>query len=602
MKNIIFEKISIRNFLSVGEEPLEIDFREGFNVITGINRDENGIKNGIGKTLIIDALYFAIFSETLRALSKKEFIVNRKTKKNCVVELSFSIQDSQYKIVRSLAPSACRFYCNGADITLSTMPETNNLIQKTLSADETLFQNCIVMRANATVPFMAKKEAEKKNFIESIFRLEIFSDMQKKLKENIRQAKKDLAVAESNYTLNRTNIDQYNREISRLLQEAKTKDEEITRQVEKIRREIRSEKQKIEDMKNLTVDIPALKREWEASRKNEADAKKNFEEFLQKKYQLETTLSLKNEQLRELSSAGNVCPTCKREYTAEHKAHVEKKRQELTDELRKLNAKKSKRMIAEPKAREILKQIASEVAEKENSLREAKQLNDEIKKREENLHRLQEQLNIFSYQKQENSIKSLENLVAKALKKEEELEATKKECERELTKMTTCEHILGEYGVRSYIVGKLLGILNERIDHYLTQFQSLFHFTFNEVFEEKIVDSNGVQCQYGNCSGAESKKIDLAIAFAFSDVLKLHQRTEYNLIFFDEILDSSLDSQSLSHVMEFLHTYIKENNKAAYLITHKTDLDLPQIDETILLEKKNGLTYRLKKVPQALSA
>lgn len=602
MKNIIFEKISIRNFLSVGEEPLEIDFREGFNVITGINRDENGIKNGIGKTLIIDALYFAIFGNALRSLSKKEYIINRKAKGNCVVELEFSIRGSQYSIMRSLAPSACRFYCNGADITRSTMPETNNLIQKTLSADETLFQNCIVMRANATIPFMAKKDSEKKSFIESIFRLEVFSDMQKRLKEDIRNAKKDLAVAESKYSLNRNNIDQYNKEISRLLKEAKTKDEEITRQVDKIRREIRSEKQKIEDMKNLSVDIPALKREWEAARKNEADAKKNFEEFLQKKYQLETTLSLKNEQLRELSSAGNVCPTCKREYTAEHKAHVEKKKQELTAELKKLNTKKSKRLIAEPKAREILKQIASEVAEKENALREARQLSDEIKKKEENVLRLQEQLNIFSYQKQENSIKSLEMLVEEARKKEVELLADKESYEKTLVKLTTCEHILGEYGVRSYIVGKLLGILNERIEHYLTQFQSLFHFTFNEVFEETIIDSNGVKCLYGNCSGAESKKIDLAIAFAFSDVMKLHQRTEYNLIFFDEILDSSLDSQSLSHVMEFLHTYIKENNKAAYLITHKTDLDLPQIDETILLEKKNGLTYRLKKVPQALSA
>lgn len=602
MKEILFDRITIQNFLSVGKEPLVIDFHEGFNVITGINRDENGIKNGIGKTLIVDALYFSIFGETLRNLTKKEFIVNRMAKKGCLVTLEFRKvyfgQVQHWKIMRGIAPSGCRVWRDDTEETLSTMPETNKLIAQVLQADETLFQNCIIMRANATVPFMAKKKQEKKDFIESIFRLEIFSDMGKKLKEDIRKEKKELDVLSSNYALVKNNIENYNNEISRLSEEARTKDEEISRQVDKIRREIRSEKASLEKMRSEMPDIENIKSELNESKKNQESAKRNFEDFLKKKFQTESVIPLKSAQLKELETAGNVCPTCKREYTAEHIRHVEAKKQELLQEIKKLNARRSKMVLTEPKAREILKQIADDVGDWEEKLRKARQHADDIRSAEANIARLEKQVDIFSYQKQENTLKSLENLVEDARKKEKALLEKKKESEKNLAKMVKCEHVLGEYGVRAYIVEKLLGILNERIDYYLTQFQSMFHFEFNKVFEEQITDSNGMECQYGNCSGAESKKIDLAIAFAFSDVLKLHQRTEYNLIFFDEILDSSLDTQSLTHVVEFLHAYIKENNKAAYLITHKSDLDLPDVDETILLEKRDGLTYRWTPKPK----
>ena len=110
MKKVTFRKIFIKNFLSVGNEPLIISFKNGFNVISGINRDENNIKNGVGKTLIVDALYFAIFGETLREISKQTFVVNRQTKGRCEVKLAFSVENNgikdQYIITRTLNDSS----------------------------------------------------------------------------------------------------------------------------------------------------------------------------------------------------------------------------------------------------------------------------------------------------------------------------------------------------------------------------------------------------------------------------------------------------------------------------------------------------------------
>ena len=140
----------------------------------------------------------------------------------------------------------------------------------------------------------------------------------------------------------------------------------------------------------------------------------------------------------------------------------------------------------------------------------------------------------------------------------------------------------------------LLELLNSRITFYLNKLKSTFKFTFNELFEDEIKDINGNLCSYGNCSGAEMKKIDLAISFAFIDILKYQQQLEYNVLFMDEILDSSLDTKSLEYVIEFLSEYVTQNNIGLYLITHKSDVNLPDINKMIILEKRNGFTTLLE--------
>jgi DNA repair exonuclease SbcCD ATPase subunit len=165
--------------------------------------------------------------------------------------------------------------------------------------------------------------------------------------------------------------------------------------------------------------------------------------------------------------------------------------------------------------------------------------------------------------------------------------------EKELGKMNICEHILGEYGVRAYIVNKLLDLFNNRIMYYLSAIKSTFSFRFNEYFEEEIKDSNGVICLYNNCSGAEIKKIDLAISFAINDMLSLQHQISYNVIFFDEILDSSLDDKSLNIVLNFISEHCYKENKSVYIISHKSGAQIPFINEVITLEKINGFTKRI---------
>ena len=201
MKRINFTKITIKNFLSIGNEPLTVNFKQGVSVIRGVNKDEEDIANGCGKSCILDAFYFAIFGTTMRELPK-QFIINRKIGKGAVVRLEFedisSKRGEEYFVIeRTLGPAKCRVWKNDIEKTKSSIAETNKYILEVLDADEDVFQNCVMMRANSTVPFMGKKKTEKKNFIESIFNLGVFSEMLKLVKDDIKEVRSKFDIENS---------------------------------------------------------------------------------------------------------------------------------------------------------------------------------------------------------------------------------------------------------------------------------------------------------------------------------------------------------------------------------------------------------------------
>jgi DNA repair exonuclease SbcCD ATPase subunit len=206
---------------------------------------------------------------------------------------------------------------------------------------------------------------------------------------------------------------------------------------------------------------------------------------------------------------------------------------------------------------------------------------------------LQEQLEKKTVKREITGVENFRNLIKSAEDSITDVKAKVDFLERELGKMNICEHVLGEYGVRAYIVNKLLDLFNNRIMYYLSAIKSTFNFRFNEFFEEEIKDANGIICLYNNCSGAEMKKIDLAISFAINDMLSLQKQVNYNVLFFDEILDSSLDDKSLNIILNFISEHTEKENKAVYIISHKSGAQIPHINEIITVEKVNGFTRRV---------
>ena len=160
MKRVNFKRIEIENFLSVGSETVNIDFKTGLNVITGINHDKEDSKNGVGKSTIADALFFCLFGTTIREL-KKEDIVNNINKKKCKVKLEFEVIENkitrQLVLTRCISPTKVLLEIDGVDSTKSSMPKTTEEICQLIGATADVFKNAVIMTVNGTIPFMAQK-------------------------------------------------------------------------------------------------------------------------------------------------------------------------------------------------------------------------------------------------------------------------------------------------------------------------------------------------------------------------------------------------------------------------------------------------------------
>ena len=596
MKRINFTKLSIKNFLSVGNEPVTVNFKNGMNIIRGINRDEEDIFNGCGKSSVIMAFYFAIFGESMVELPNK-FLINRKIGKGCVVRLEFedisSKRGEEYFVIeRTLGPNKCRVWKNDIEKTKSSIAETNKYILEVLDADEEIFRNCIVMRANSGASFMTKKKTEKKNFIESIFNLGVFSDMLKLVKDDIKEVRSKFDIENSALSVMNENVEHYKSKIAEIKKQIEEQQQKIAVEKQRLEDCIRAEEEKIAKMEenNAEFDPTILNENMEKLKKANDFDKQLTTKIAELNYEMK---SLKK-QITDIDKIGNACPTCKRAYDEGFVNDNAKMKAEL--------AEKAKTVYATWKETDAKQQkLADYKTNIQKIIDQQKRLENEIKVNRVRINSARTSINQFRQMiekvEEKYAISPIEAFVqslAETESKVDEKRSIVDEIQKQLGQMNVCEHILGESGVRSYIVNMLLELLNGRIRYYLKSFKSTFEFTFNEFFEEVIKDAHGVICMYNNCSGAEMKKIDLAIAFSFLDIIKFHRQVEYNIAFYDEILDSSVDNKSLEHIIDFIAEKAANNGKSIYIVTHKTDIMMPQLTETVLLEKRNGFTRRIE--------
>lgn len=594
MKKINFKRITVKNFLSIGKEPVVIEFKRGLNLIVGLNKDEDDIHNGAGKSAVLDAFYFAIFGSTIRELPK-QFIINRQVGKGASVRLeledvSSNGSEDYYIIERTLGPSKCKVWKNDIEKTKSTVAETNKYILEILSADEDVFQNCIVMRANSTVPFMGKKKVDKKSFIESIFNLGIFTEMTKLLKDDIRGVRTEFDVENSALSVVEKNIESYNNKIAEIERQISEQQDKITQEKKRLEEAIANEENKLKTFKskNFSYDERAL-----SDAQEKIDKANKFDSTLSTKLgELSFEMRSLKKQIQDIDKIGNVCPTCKREYPEEMVDNNVKVKGELVEKLKGVYNDYKNTESKQNTLREMRSNIQKIIDEQKALANEMKVNSIRISNCENTIKQYNKMISSVESRFAVSPVDAFVKTLNEAEKNRDERKLVVNEIQEKLSRMNVCEHIFSEGGVRSYIVNTLLELLNGRIKHYLRAFKSMFDFTFNEFFEESITDSNGTLCMYNNCSGAEMKKIDLAISFAFLDIIKFHRQVEYNVSFYDEILDSSVDNKSLENIIEFITERAQKNNSCVYIVTHKTDLALPQLTETVLLEKKNGYTTR----------
>lgn len=597
MKHINFNRLSIKNFLSVGETPVVLQFSKGLHIITGFNKDKEDRRNAVGKTTILDAINFAIFGNTVRDL-KKDLIVNNITNDTCEVELSLSINENSivkhYTIIRRINPSELQLHCGDENITMHTMAGTNALIIDLISCNEEVFQNCIIMSANSSTPFMAKKMVEKRKFIEGIFSLEVFSDMLSKVRDNYNSNKKICDIDSAKYNEVKNALSNYTSQRQGVLNERQTKKKQKELALKDNQDKIEKLKE-ADNTSNLDVDIEGRQKKIEVITKSIEQINTLINDLTASTTKYKTEINNLNTKFNTIGTKNDLCDVCLRPIDLNDRAHINKERDTIKTKivdfnnlLKGDNEKHAKCVTLKEKLKTDITKINSDITTISKQLESRKSLASAIKSLEDWNASINQELETLSSTNTDfdELIKTTTEKLDIAKQKLDSLKAN-------LAMLDVVKHIVSEEGVKSFIIKKILELFNGRIAHYLKKMDSNCTCIFDEYFDEKFTNEKGKDCSYFNFSGAERKAIDLACLFTFMDVRRLQGGVSINISIYDELLDSSVDERGIELVLNILKERVEANNESIMVISHRKESAKFATGEIICLEKRNGITTRV---------
>ena len=596
MKKVNFKKLSIVNFLSVGENPVTIEFDKGLHVITGKNKDKPDRRNAIGKSTIADALYFAIFGETLREL-KKDLIPNNLTNGKTHIELDFELDSprgkNNYKIIRTLSPSKVLIFKDGVDRTRDSIKNTTAYISRVLSASPSIFQNCVIMTVNNAVPFMAKNKIEKRKFIEDIFGMEIFSTMLTALRNEYNDITREHDTQLTKLEEIQKAYNNYEEQKQRILQTRQQKKEKYlgrqkdnTKEKEKLERELNE----VEE-----VDISKIQKQVSSLEEAVTDQDIRIETNLEAVARNKALAAERKERYKKMGTEEEKCPVCLRpmeehdeELIVQEKQNLKEYIHEAIDNIKNYSEGLKELRVRKDKFLRAISQCKDKVAE----ARLQEQNKKNIEQRIIQLGKWQEELK-GDLEVIESTDTDFDLLIIETKKRVDKLEKKVKKFRDELAKLDIVKYVVSEEGVKSYIVNKLLELLNSKLLHYLKRLDSNSICIFNEYFEEEILNEKNKVCSYFNFSGAERKSIDLACLFTFSDIRRLQGGVQYNIAIYDELFDSSFDEKGIELITRILQDRVEELNECSIVISHRKESIKAVTGDVIYLEKENGITTRV---------
>lgn len=596
MKQVNFKRVAIQHFLSVGEEPVVVDFSKGLHVITGINKDKPDRRNAIGKSTIADSIYFAIFGDTLREL-KKDLIPNNITGGKTHVELDFEIvtskETNKYKVIRHLNPSKVLIFKDEVDITRDSIANTNKFICDITSATPSIFQNCVIMTVNNAVPFMAKSKIEKRKFIEDIFGMEVFSQMLAQLRVEYNDLKRDHDIVQATLVEVKNQNNNF----------VKQKEAALTKREEKKLVYVERKDNNIIEKERLNT---RLKEFEDADTSKIEECIKHYTNTLvtveEKISEKTVEVSTKKAELSHSKSAYNKigtdeaeCPVCLRpmedhdvEYMENEKSILRTKLIKFGDDIKLLSEGLDKAREAKAKCMQIIQN-------NNNKLSEAKLANQKRESIQQRINQLDNWL-----EELEVDLKSVgstetdfDNLIIETEKRLKDTENKVESFRKDLSKLDIVKYVVSEEGVKSFIVNKLLELLNNKLLTYLRKLDSNSICIFNEYFEEEITNEKNKICSYFNFSGAERKSIDLACLFTFSDMRRMQGGVKYNLAIYDELFDSSFDEKGIELVTQILQERTEELDECSIVISHRKESIKAVTGEVIYIEKENGISRRV---------
>jgi DNA repair exonuclease SbcCD ATPase subunit len=597
MKQVIIKKLQIENFLSVGGEPVILHFKKGLNVITGKNLDKLDSANGVGKSTVADALFFVLFGQTIRDL-KKEFIVNNINKKRCKVFLSFEViqgnNKDEYVISRTLLPTKCQLYKNGENITLSSMPKTTKFISDLIGCTPEVFSNSVIMTSNNTIPFMGQKKVDKRKFIEGILKLEVFGEMLLAARQDYNDSKREYDIENTRYEEVDNQLKVYESQKAKQTEERKLKIDKLKKREKNNLNEIEQLEKDFNEVKDNQVG--ALEKNIKLLQAKEIQCSEEIQAKIKEIADIESDIRHAGMQISILKERGDECYACNRPYDPDdikcHQEEIKKlynDEEQSADKLALLKADKLNIKATQQKCKDGIEKFKTQLLEIERSENNNKNIQDKINQLADWNRQVSKDIQEIETKKDEFG-----ELIRITTQKFDDLKVEIEGLKNKLSNLDVIKFIVSEEGIKSYIVKKMLKLLNTKLKYYLKELDANCILEFNEYFEETILNDKGQECSYFSFSGGERKRIDLACLFTFMDIRRLQGGVAINILLFDELLDSSLDQKGAELVIDILKDRVDNYNEGVYIISHRSEALKAADNDVIYLEKKNGFTRKVE--------
>ena len=564
---IHFEKVRWKNFLSTGNQFTEIELdRNETTLIIG--------ENGAGKSTVLDALCFALFGKPFRTISKSQ-LVNTVNAMETVVEIEFSIASRKYKIVRGIKPNVFEIWQNNKMLNQEANSRDYQKIleQQILKLNYRSFTQVVILGSSTFVPFMQLKARFRREVVEDLLDIKIFSMMNALIKQRLKDLVGELQEIEYKYKLSSEKI---------VMQEAYIED------IKKNKDVIVKEKENDYEFNAKSLDEKRNKKtELEETNKKlyqSVEDQINIESKDMKLKDLRSTLTEKQKEKDRMIAffeKHNDCPVCTQDIPKDFKSQMittkETERKEIADGLSKMEEELIK---TETRLGEI-KKITSDI--QTNSI-EIASLNTSIQELEKWNIRLDSEIKEL----EKSAINNTDEEKLRILKDEYDLvEKQRKDLKEEKVYKEASKAMLQDTGIKTKIIKQYLPIMNQLINKYLASMEFYVNFSLDESFEETIKSRFRDNFNYESFSEGEKMRIDLALLFTWRAIAKMKNSTNTNLLILDEIFDSSLDSAGTDEFLKILNTLEGEN---VFVISHKQDVLVDKFKHTLKFEKNKNFS------------
>ena len=560
---IVFEKVRWKNFLSTGNTFSEINLQlSRTNLIVG--------HNGSGKSTILDALTFSLFGKPFRKISKS-MLINSVNEKDTLVEIEFSIGKNKYTVVRGIKPNKFQIFCNGEpwDEDAKAVDQQKNFEQNILKMNYKSFTQIVVLGSSTFVPFMRLPGQQRREIIEDILDIQVFSVMNNRLKDKIRENNEEIKDLDYQLHLLEEKIElqkQY------MLELKKKTDAEIDKKKEKIKEYQQEEESSLGNIRDLTDQVTNLSTEMEEYSKSSSKLKK-LNTFLIKLNQKLQTCKKEHEFFED----NHVCPTCTQDLSDEFRADKIEEGKTKLDEMNVGYEELQTAIKDEEKRNEKFLELTQEVNTKNTTITNINYQLMSIRSNIDEISKEIKELEGSTPDKKAEFVK-LEGLI-------EDKKTTKKNCavskkDRDVLQVATT--LLKDSGIKTRIIKTYLPTMNKLINQFLQSMDFYVNFTLNENFEETIKSRYRDVFSYESFSEGEKARIDISLLLTWRSIAKLKNSVDTNLLILDEIFDGSLDQSGTSDLGWILRNF--DDNTNVFVISHKTLLD-DKFDRTITVNK-----------------